>query len=130
MRMKTALKLTIVNAWLSLKYAVKSSVGKIGWLILIVLPYVMMFLGGSEALRRGNVSIGGEIIIPIIAVPLAAFLISLNNKLGYGNEIPLPEARFTEVDKDGQVTIEVSRQQELILWTAEVEDWAERMGMR
>lgn len=130
MRFKTALKLTIVNIWLSIKYAAKRSLGKAGWLLLIALPYAMYFLGQSEALRRGEFAIGGEILIPIAIVLLAAFLISLNNKLGNGYDMPLPEKRFTEITSDGEVNVDMNRQQELLLWTADVEDWAERMGMR
>lgn len=129
MKLSKAIAVTFRNVWLSIKFGIKNSFGKIGWLMLLALPYVMMVLGGSEALRRGNISIGGEIVIPLIIVPLAWFLISLNSKLGNGYEIPLPEKRFTEIDDD-EVRVDLSRQPEMLLWVAEIEDWAERMGLR
>ena len=130
MRIGKAIKLTFRNAKDSVRYFFRSNVGRIGWLLLLVLPYAMLFLGAYEAIRRGEIAIGGEIIIPIIVVPLAGLLISLSNKLGNGYEMPLPDKRFTEVDYDGQVSMPVERQEELLLWTADVEDWAERMGLR
>lgn len=130
MKVGKAIKLTFRNAKDSVKCFFRSNVGRIGWLLLLVLPYVMLFLGAYEAIRRGEIAIGSEIIIPVIIVPLAGLLISLSNKLGNGYDMPLPEKRFTEVDYDGQVSMPLERQEELLLWTADFEDWSERMGLR
>ena len=41
---------------------------------------------------------------------------------------PVPAKRFTSESKDGEVSIEKSRLQEMILYVSEVEDWLESSG--
>ena len=71
-------------------------------------------------------SVGGEIFIPLIFCILIFFIKSYANKIGKGTTIPIPNKRFTEEDDDGEVSIENRRIQELILYTADLEDWLER----
>ena len=49
-------------------------------------------------------------------------------KEGKGNEVPVPRKRFTSVSDDGEVSIETSRTQELILYMGDLEDLLERKG--
>lgn len=44
--------------------------------------------------------------------------------------IPIPERRFTREEGDGEVTIEYSRLQELILFMDTYENWLEEQGMK
>lgn len=129
MKIKKAVKLTLTSFLSSLSSSFRRNVGKIGWALLILLPYGMCFLGEYAMMKRGWITIGGELCIPLIIIPIAAFLISLGNKLGRGYDMPLPSERFTEVSDDGEVTMLQSRQQEMLLWVADVEDWVERMGI-
>lgn len=41
---------------------------------------------------------------------------------------PVPAKRFTSESRDGEVSIEKSRLQEMILYVSEVEDWLESSG--
>lgn len=41
---------------------------------------------------------------------------------------PVPAKRFTSESKDGEVSIEKNRLQEMILYVSEVEDWLESSG--
>lgn len=41
---------------------------------------------------------------------------------------PVPAKRFTSESKDGEVSVERSRLQEMILYVSEVEDWLESSG--
>lgn len=41
---------------------------------------------------------------------------------------PVPVKRFTSESKDGEVSIEKNRLQEMILYVSEVEDWLESSG--
>lgn len=41
---------------------------------------------------------------------------------------PVPVKRFTSESKDGEVSIEKNRLQEMILYVSEVEDWLESLG--
>ena len=43
--------------------------------------------------------------------------------------MPKPERRFTKEEDDGEVTIEYSRLQELILFMDEYENWLEDNGL-
>ena len=54
---------------------------------------------------------------------------AIGNRAGKGASIPMPSKRFTEVDGDGEVTVEQSRLTELILYTADLEDWFAKRGM-
>ncbi|MBR6605785.1 MAG: hypothetical protein IKK92_07965 [Prevotella sp.] len=89
------------------------------------LPYMMFYVGLSL----------DEFWVPELFVPIAMF-ISIYlfrysaERLGVGNRIPpIPNKRFTHVDEDGEVSIENDRLQELILYTADLEDWFERKNV-
>lgn len=43
-------------------------------------------------------------------------------------DFPIPAKRFTSESRDGEVTIENSRLQEMIIYVCDVEDWLESSG--
>lgn len=94
-----------------------------------ILPYVMYFLGQNLAIERKDIAVGGEIFIPTLFVIVIYYLKSSANKIGKGITIPIPERRFTEVDEDGEVSVENKRIQELLLYVADLEDWMYRKGL-
>lgn len=103
-------------------YFLKSNLRTFANLINIGCPYLMYIFGfKSEVL-------GWEVFVPIIAMFIIYFLRSLANKLGSGDSVPVPTKRFTIVQEDGEVNIENSRIQELILYMADLEDYLERKG--
>ena len=81
------------------------------------------------AINKNDITVGLEILIPIVFIILIFYLKSTANKLGKGTTIPIPDKRFTKIDDDGEVTIENKRIQELILYVADLEDWLERKGL-
>ena len=95
----------------------------------IVLPYLMYFIGQSVFKSRGYFAVGGEIFIPLIFGIVIYYIRSFANKIGKGITIPVPDERFTEVDEDGEVNVQNSRLQEMILYLADLEDWLERKGL-
>lgn len=95
----------------------------------LILPYVMYFVGQYVIFKRGDISIGWELCIPIAFVVVIYYMKSAANKMGKGITIPIPDKRFTKVDDDGEVSIEHKRVQELLLYTADLEDWLERKGL-
>lgn len=99
-------------------------------LLEIVLPYAMLFLGVSCYEMRGKFAVGGEIFIPVFALFVIDFIKRCANKIGRGNDVPIPEKRFTEVDEYGEVSIDSDRLQELILYMGNLEDWIDRKGLR
>lgn len=44
------------------------------------------------------------------------------------NGFPVPPKRFTSESRDGEVTVENSRLQEMIIYVCDVEDWLESSG--
>ncbi len=98
-------------------------------IIQLVLPFLMLYIGQIVAVDRGYIAFGGEIFIPMFVGFIIYFIRSFANKIGKGVTIPVPDERFTEVDKDGEVNIRQDRIQELILYVAYLEDWLERKGL-
>lgn len=92
----------------------------------IILPYGMYILGQNLATMRGSIEVGGEIFVPILCTILIHYIREFANKSGKGNTIPIPNKRFTEVDEDGEVSVESKRIQELLLYVADLEDYMER----
>lgn len=94
-----------------------------------ILPYLMYFIGMYVMYKRERFVADLELLIPILFMITIYYLKSAANKLGKGITVPIPERRFTEVDEDGEVSIEQSRVQELILYVADLEDWLQRKGI-
>lgn len=69
------------------------------------------------------------IILSIVLMVVIRFIKRLANKRNVGDSVPVPGKRFTTEDDDGEVTIENSRLQELILYINDIENWLERKGM-
>lgn len=95
----------------------------------IVCPYVMYLLGQYAFGSRGKFNVGAELLIPLVFAVVIYLIRQFANKIGKGTTIPVPQKRFTSVDEDGEVSINQNRLQELILYTADVEDWLERHGL-
>ena len=117
------------DAFCNFAYFIKSNLITFADIINAVAPYAMYFIGQDVALIRGNAEIGGEAFIPLVLIIVTSYLRAVANKLGKGMTIPIPDNRFTQVDDDGEVSIENKRIQELLLYMADLEDWMERKGM-
>lgn len=113
----------------SVLYFIESNLRYVANLVDIGLPYGMYLLGQMVALERGRFAVGGEIFIPIVVCIVVYYMKEIANRCNKGKCIPIPRERFTEVDEDGEVSIDTSRTQELILYVADLEDWLERRGL-
>lgn len=130
--MKKFVRFTIeilIEALNGFSYIVKSNLRNLAWLLNLLTPFIMYFIGQYVVLNRGYFGAGGEIFIPILILFVIYFLRSMANKYRKGTTIPVPEERFTEVDDDGEVSVRNDRLQELILYLADLEDWLERKGL-
>lgn len=114
--------------WYEVDYCIKINMRYLSILIELALPYCMYMLGQVLAIARGGIKVGGELFIPITVMLVTYYTKELANKSGKGNTIPIPNRRFTEVDDDGEVSVENNRIQELLLYVADLEDWLERKG--
>lgn len=113
----------------SVLYFIESNLGYVANLVDIGLPYGMYLLGQTMVLERGKFAVGGEIFIPIAVCIVVYYMKEIANRCNKGKRIPIPRERFTEVDEDGEVSIDINRTQELILYVADLEDWLERRGL-
>ena len=113
----------LIDAYFTIIYVAEKNINNLSNMLLFCLPYIMYFLG------KGKFEINKYMIIPVVMFLIIMFLKTYANKIGKGSTIHIPERRFTEVDEDGEVSVEVSRTQELLLWTADVEDWLHRKGL-
>lgn len=112
------------DAMYSITYCIEMNLRYALTLINIMLPYAMYFIGRD----RGKHSPGGELIFPLVVLIFLYYSKEISNRRNKGYTVPTPEKRFTQVDDDGEVTVEVSRMQELLLYVADLEDWLQRKG--
>lgn len=115
-----------MDAWYEVVYFIQVNMRYMATIMEIALPYYMYMLGQNLAMERGSIEVGGEIFIPILCMVVVHCVKEFANKSGKGNTIPIPTKRFTEVDNDGEVSIENNRIQELLLYVADLEDYMER----
>lgn len=109
----------------NIAYFIESNLRSFAKILNFALPYAMYMLGQ----RTYKIKLNEELLIPIVVFIMIYLVNSYANKIGKGITIPVPDKRFTEVDDDGEVSIENKRIQELLLYTADLEDWLERKGM-
>lgn len=99
---------------------IKNSVPKMSLLFKMVLPFVMYYYGMHE----GKLSYW--LFLPLAFWFVTIILDRISDKTGKGKEIPIPSKRFTEEDEDGEVSIEQSRLQEMILYVNDIENYLQR----
>ena len=95
--------------------------------IVYFIPYVIIassYFAGCSAVVLMNM------FWLTVLVQVACFLTS--KYLKYieveDNGFPVPTKRFTTESRDGEVTVENSRLQEMIIYVCDVEDWLESSG--
>lgn len=115
-----------IDIWYDIIYFIQINIKYVAPLLNIVLPYIMYILGQQLVIVRHGVKFGGELVIPIICIVVIRYLRGFANKIGKGDSMPTPNKRFTEVDDSGEVTVEYSRMQELLLYMADLEDYMQR----
>lgn len=108
---------------------IKSNLVTFANVLNLILPYIMYFEGQRFALEEERITVGIGMIIPLIFILIIYYFKSIANKIGKGITVPVPNKRFTEVSDDGEVSIEQSKLQELILYVADLEDWLEKKGL-
>ena len=117
----------VVELFLMILDVIGRNLRNLALLLQIGLPYLMWYLGAYLYEERGEFAVGGELFVPLVVFLVIYFIGSFANHIGKGERIPVPEKRFTEVD-DGEVSIPVSRQDEMLFYLADLEDYLERKG--
>ena len=113
----------------AIAYFIVSNLRNFAWLLNLLLPYLMYFIGQFVRNERGRLQLGSELFIPILVCVVIYYIKSYANKIGKGSTVPVPEKRFTEIDSFGEVSVRNDRIQELLLYLADLEDWMERRNM-
>ena len=113
----------------AIAYFIVSNLRNFAWLLILLLPYLMYFIGQFVRNERGRLQLGSELFIPILVCVVIYYIKSYANKIGKGSTVPVPEKRFTEIDSFGEVSVRNDRIQELLLYLADLEDWMERRNM-
>lgn len=73
--------------------------------------------------------LGGTAVIVVILEFLCYIFYELSKFYGAeATELPVPSSRFTTVNKDGTVSVDKNRIQEMIIYVGEVEDYLSDMG--
>lgn len=118
-----------IEALHTISYTIISNMRNFANVLNVSCPYFMYFLGQYVQTGGYSFTYGYYLLIPLVFVLITYYLHSAANKTGKGDTCPVPARRFTTVDEDGEVSIENSRLQELILYMADLEDWMERKNI-
>lgn len=100
---------------------------KLPALVLCLLPYVVIasaLFGGCSAVVLMNMS-WLTVLAQVVCLITSKYLkYSEVEDTGF----PVPAKRFTSEHRDGEITIENGRLQEMIIYVCDVEDWLESSG--
>lgn len=109
---------------------ISNNLRNVSIILRIALPYLMWYMGIHLYQSRGEFTVGGEIFIPLVVFLLTYYIKQYANRLGKGENIPIPDKRFTEEgEEDGEYTIEMNRVEEMIIYMSKLEDYLERKGL-
>lgn len=128
-RVQEILKSVMVEMFSMFKYVLSTSIFPIAKILVFILPYLMLLVGVTIYKDLGLGMKVFFLIIPILISLLSYLLKSIANKIGKGEAPPIPRKRFTSDDGDGEVSVEHSRLQELLLFVFDYEEWLERKGL-
>ena len=105
---------------INIKYLIK--------LIDISIPYIYAYISILLYKERNNLIIGYEVLIPIIAYIILSILNNFLNKINKGYDIPLPRERFTTLNDNGNVSVDNSSINDIILYLYDLEEYLKSKG--
>ena len=78
--------------------------------------------------RNNSFIIGYEVLIPIIAYIILSVLNNFLNKINKVYDIPLPRERFTTLNDNGNVSVDNSSINDIILYLYDLEEYLKSKG--
>ena len=105
---------------INLKYLIK--------LIDISIPYIYAYISILLYRERNNLIIGYEVLIPIIAYIILSILNNFLNKINRGYDIRVPRERFTTLNDNGNVSVDNSSVNDIILYLYDLEEYLKSKG--
>lgn len=124
-----AFKSSISELYYQIKYFISINLKYLLKLIDISIPYIYAYI--SILLyreRNNNIIIGYEVLFPIIAYIILLVLNNFLNKINRGNDIPIPRERFTILNDNGNVSIDNSSVNDIILYLYDLEEYLKSKG--
>ena len=102
--------------------------------VITYLTYILILfaysLGNGCVLIKDDGDLLNIAVITLMMILIRIVAFCLKEASPVKDGIPIPEKRFTEIDKDdGMVFVDNNRIQELLLYVADLEDSLERKGL-
>ena len=123
-----AFRSSISELYHQFKYFISINIKYLIKLIDISIPYIYAYISILLYRDRNNLIIGYEVLIPIIAYIILSVLNSFLNKINKGYDIPLPRERFTTLNDNGNVSVDNSSINDIILYLYDLEEYLKSKG--
>lgn len=123
-------KYMVVEPMKMFKFFVKTNTYNAAVLINnVVCPFLMLYIGQYVCSKRGYMTAGAEILVPLFVLLMTMFMKRYARLTkSVKTKLPVPDKRFTVVEEDGEVFVKQEEIQEIILYLADLEDYLERTG--
>lgn len=123
-----AFRSSISELYYQFKYFISINIKYLIKLIDISIPYIYAYISILLYRERNNLIIGYEVLIPIIAYIILSVLNSFLNKINRGYDIPIPRERFTILNDNGNVSVDNSSINDIILYLYDLEEYLKSKG--
>ena len=123
-----AFRSSISELYYQFKYFISINIKYLVKLIDISIPYIYAYISILLYKDRNSFIIGYEVLIPIIAYIILSVLNSFLNKINRGNDIPIPRERFTTLNDNGNVSVDNSSINDIILYLYDLEEYLKSKG--
>lgn len=123
-----AFRSSISELYHQFKYFISINIKYLIKLIDISIPYIYAYISILLYRDRNGLIIGYEVLIPIIAYIILSVLNNFLNKINKGYDIPLPRERFTTLNDNGNVSVDNSSINDIILYLYDLEEYLKSKG--
>lgn len=123
-----AFRSSISELYHQFKYFISINIKYLIKLIDISIPYIYTYISILLYRDRNRLIIGYEVLIPIIAYIILSVLNNFLNKINKGYDIPLPRERFTTLNDNGNVSVDNSSINDIILYLYDLEEYLKSKG--
>ena len=123
-----AFRSSISELYHQFKYFISINIKYLIKLIDISIPYIYAYISILLYRERNNLIIGYEVLIPIITYIILSVLNNFLNKINKGYDIPLPRERFTTLNDNGNISVDNSSINDIILYLYDLEEYLKSKG--
>ena len=123
-----AFRSSISELYHQFKYFISINIKYLIKLIDISIPYIYAYISILLYRERNSLIIGYEVLIPIITYIILSVLNNFLNKINKGYDIPLPRERFTTLNDNGNISVDNSSINDIILYLYDLEEYLKSKG--